>query len=1039
MAWRKWLVRGLVFFVLGGMGAAALCYQRWTNPAAVRQQVLDKLRVLFPGADISLDSAYMRLLGGIAVSDLRLTRRDDPAKTEVAYFPSLVIYHDKEKLLEGKLAIRKLELNRPRFHAIRRADGSWNLAGIIGPPHLDEFLPTIVVHLGTLVLEDRRAAPPGTALQIKDVNLTVLNDPLPSVSFQGTGASDLAPALHLSGTWQRPTDDTTLSLRAAPIRLDGALIRQLAAYSSELAEHASHLQGTAGVRADLAYHPGTARPWSYELRCQLRDGKLSHPQVPLPLEQLTATIYCANGQVAVESFSARSGPTQVELHGRALSLSPDAEVRGTLQVTHLPLDEKLCESRLPPGLRQVYADYAPAGPVSLTLDFQREGGQWARHCVIHPEDLTASAAKFPYVLEHLTGTIEQELDPTRHLDVLKVDLAGYAGPRRISIQGNMTGAGPHEAVDIRVKGDDVPLDDKLRAALPPAYQQLAAAFHPVGLANFEAHLYRPGGTPEFQNRFVVHFHDASLQYDIFPYPLEGVSGVLDIQPECWDFHDFHGTHKGGEIHCRGRSQPGPDGNRLAVEISGRSLLIDADLEAALGPQLKKVWKTFTPTGRMDFLAQVDVPPHQEPDVRVTVTAVNCAIRPAFFPYDLGGLTGVIRYGRGRVQLENVVCRHGDTALAVDQADVYLKPEGGVWANLVNLKGNPLVPEKDFTHALPPLLRQVCETLQLRQPLGLKTQLTIETFPGEDVPPLIFWDGEILLRNATLEVGVPLEHLSGRAACRGRYNGHEIEGLVGNLLLQEATLFRQPFHDIHSQLEVRKEAPDVLRLPNLKAGIFGGDIGGEGRIDFGRGLRYELNLTASQIRLEEFGRHNLPPGTPISGLAAARIYVSGQGNQLKDLTGRGNLDLPDGRLYNLPLFLDLLKVLGLRRPDGTAFEEAHAEFIFRGPQVVVSRLDLFGNSFSLRGQGELNLDGSDINLEFYAVWARAMQMLPPIINEIPPAVSQYLLKIKMRGRVGDVQCTKEPVPVLVEPVKALLERMSGGRDGPPSRATASNQP
>jgi hypothetical protein len=43
----------------------------------------------------------------------------------------------------------------------------------------------------------------------------------------------------------------------------------------------------------------------------------------------------------------------------------------------------------------------------------------------------------------------------------------------------------------------------------------------------------------------------------------------------------------------------------------------------------------------------------------------------------------------------------------------------------------------------------------------------------------------------------------------------------------------------------------------------------------------------------------------------------------------------------------------------------------------------------------------------------------------------LLKIKMRGRLGDVHCTEEPVPVLVEPLKELLERLAG-RQKPPDR-------
>src|SRR5581483_2698577 len=40
MSWRKWFVRGLVFSIMGGMGCAALLYQRWTDPAAVRQHVI---------------------------------------------------------------------------------------------------------------------------------------------------------------------------------------------------------------------------------------------------------------------------------------------------------------------------------------------------------------------------------------------------------------------------------------------------------------------------------------------------------------------------------------------------------------------------------------------------------------------------------------------------------------------------------------------------------------------------------------------------------------------------------------------------------------------------------------------------------------------------------------------------------------------------------------------------------------------------------------------------------------------------------------
>src|ERR1051325_3509815 len=101
MRLRKWLVRGLVFGVLFGMALAVLIYQRWTDPAAVRQQVVAALEQQFPGADVALESARLRLLGGILLTELRMVRRDDLTRADFLYIPSAVIYHDKEQLLDG--------------------------------------------------------------------------------------------------------------------------------------------------------------------------------------------------------------------------------------------------------------------------------------------------------------------------------------------------------------------------------------------------------------------------------------------------------------------------------------------------------------------------------------------------------------------------------------------------------------------------------------------------------------------------------------------------------------------------------------------------------------------------------------------------------------------------------------------------------------------------------------------------------------------------------------------------------------------------
>lgn len=1019
MALRKWIVRSLVFAVAGSIATGGFIYERWTNPAAIRELVAARVSDHLLGVAVGLESARLRLLGGIAISELRLSRRDDPTRTAFLYVPSGVIYHDKEQLLEGRLAIRRIDLHRPRLRIRRDASGRWNVAGILPPPEFDQPKPTLVILKGTIVLEDRDDQPP---LEIKDVNLTLINDPIRTLVFEGKGASELLGAIQAHGTYQRDTDAFTGNVEAPGVPVRQALLHRLLAYSPDLDAGNLQVDGTARVSAHLHYDKESARPWSYVLDCRLRNGSVRGERVPLPLDQIEAVVQCVDGQVALETLTARSGTTRLEASGKVLAPSTDADCEATLTVEHLTVCPELF-ARLPESLREIQEDYRPQGPVSLSVEVRRRGGQWSRHCTLRPEEMTATFEKFPYPLERLTGTLVQELDPATGTDSLRLDLVGYSADRPIHIRGTVQGHNP-AAVAVDIWGDNLPLDAKLEAALPPQYQKLAHAFHPTGKVDFVATIRRAPGETAFANRYIARFHDATVRYEVFPYPLEQVSGVLDILPDHWEYRDFRGTHKGCEVRSHGRLVHGPAGERIALEVRGSNVLLDEELAAALQPGLKRAWELLHPAGRLDFAAWVDHPLSlPEPELDVTVTPRGCSIRPAFFAYALDQLTGTIRYAQRKVYVSEIQGRHGPTALTLHRGEMQLKPGGGLYVDLADLEGHPIVPEADFLAALPPALARACHALELRDPVALRTRLVVD-MPAEtqDGPPVIYWDGGLAVGDATLRAGLQLEHVTGKLFCRGRHQG-ELEAVTGNLDIAEATLLNQPLRDLHSQLFVPQDAPGVLILPNLKARVFGGDLGGQARVEFGDTLRYEVYLTASQVQLEELGRHNLMPSAEISGLAEARLFLRGEGTELAGLRGEGTVDVPSGRMYNLPLLLDLLKVPGLRVPDRTAFEEARARFTIQGPQVHIARVDLYGNAISLSGEGDMNLDGSDINLDFYAVWARVGQLpLPPLLDKLPSAVGRCLLKVKMRGRVGDVKCTKEPLPILVDPFLHLLHWM-----------------
>ena len=109
----------LVFSVLGLAALGAVVYQAWTNPAAIRAQVLNHIRSRFVDAvSVGLDSAQLRLLGGIAVASCAVARTDGLDRKDFLYVPSAVIYHDKERLSQGAFAIRKVELHRPQVRMV---------------------------------------------------------------------------------------------------------------------------------------------------------------------------------------------------------------------------------------------------------------------------------------------------------------------------------------------------------------------------------------------------------------------------------------------------------------------------------------------------------------------------------------------------------------------------------------------------------------------------------------------------------------------------------------------------------------------------------------------------------------------------------------------------------------------------------------------------------------------------------------------------------------------------------------------------------
>ena len=187
---------------------------------------------------------------------------------------------------------------------VRGRDGRWNIHHLLGPTNLDETVPTVVVEQGTFLFEDRLGAPDLMPVEIKNVNLTLVNDPLPSLEIVVRGTSDLLGPVQARLVYQCASDAMTASIETQGVQFGSSQVQRIAAYCPELAGHLAHLEGNVRVQMRLQRQPESAQPWSQHVRCQLSNGKLSHPQLPLDLEGLEARLGCDDGRLTVESLDA---------------------------------------------------------------------------------------------------------------------------------------------------------------------------------------------------------------------------------------------------------------------------------------------------------------------------------------------------------------------------------------------------------------------------------------------------------------------------------------------------------------------------------------------------------------------------------------------------------------------------------------------------------------------------------------------------------------------------------------------------------------
>lgn len=1056
-------ILGILFLLfLGAAGGGTYVYIVWSrSDEMLRRSVHEKLAEIAPGWNIAIGEArFNLLLGQVHLYDVTVPG-DDPS-APLLEIPEVVLVVDREALTTPNPEIRRVRAIRSRAHLVRNVNGDWNflrLPPLRNPMHA---VPEFRWEQTTFTVRVDQAEPgKETTLRISDASVAMIPSGKRQFLIRTSGTVPFADDVTTEGTWNMADRSWSVRGEARRLRIDRSLLQMTALLSPEfrngleqLAVSADQLERqtaapvaaqapggmtpdddsrsvTFSAAANVQFRVakwGPDKPAEHQMSLQIVQGEFDHPAIRYPLSDLRGEIALDNGQVEIKSLSAKSGAVQFQVdHAR---IQQEGELRPAdldLIVTDLPLDDRLYRL-LPVESRGVYDSVQPSGRVDARLHFEFNGrDRWDHDGEVTVRDCAASHVQFPYRVERINGTIK------RTGELIDFKLAGQSGPQRINLRGRVKNPGPEAQALFDIEANGLPIDEKLRSACPPKFQQVIDRLKVQGELDGTVRLSRAAGRGNAILPFIkARLRNGALNLRDFPMPLVEVMGDFAGSPDDWVFKGFRGRQGITEVTWSGGYRNDEAGlPALDVYFDAKNATCDRTLFAALPVEWQTVWAELNPQGLLHAAGRLEWNAGMPPRIRLDAELTDGKLALRSFPLPLDDVQAKVGLAEGIVTLKSLKGRYNETRFTASGSADF--PEPGEWhLHLADLHIDDLEADRPFRAALPLGMKRVVNAFNPRGKLSILGTLDFrgKKKDGYEFPVTAAWSTETIYTGNTLTAGIDLNDMYGKAFFTGTWDGSAIAG-EGRIELDsvkvrgfQLTKVSGPVRIDDKQLIVGSkemagagENKVVNNANRLTAQFIDGQIGLDADVELGDPMKYKASITLSNGELKRYAQSYMSNSRKLAGLMNGRIVLQGEGTDPNRLSGSGQLAISPAALYDLPLIVAIFQALTLTPPKNAAFDQAQFVFDVRNSRVLFQKIDLVGDAIHLVGRGGVRFNGA-VDLDFYSTAGRN-QLPIPVVREIIKMGTTGWVGVKVVGTVREPLTEIKPLPQIDETLRRLL--------------------
>ncbi|HUO08753.1 MAG TPA: DUF3971 domain-containing protein [Phycisphaerae bacterium] len=796
------------------------------------------------------------------------------------------------------------------------------------------------------------------------------------------------------------------------------------------------------------------------------DARMRFGPFPFPLDHVKGRVHFDENTVTFDNVTARADENLIHIQGATGTTPANKTIDFRVWGDDVVFDDRLAAC-LPGEFKSIWDQFVLVARGSFNCIVKRKPDREAPdiHVDLTLTDGFGYPKAFPYHFSHLHGQLVLTADQSF---VNGISIAcGNDGSGSIRLDGIIHHPGGNVRnlmPDLRATAS-VPIDSSLINAIPEQYTEKLHGFELAGRCGFDGIFQRKPAEDGTDSTFNV-AGDIRLQHGLVRSH-DGDIDLSDISAQA----QLNGLHlellSAGatlmhalDISATGAFELARPSAHLRIGAHGRDVVLPPQAPGMLPLSMRQMWNSYKPQGKIDIDANAvvsagaDSTPTTAPATApasapapggilpgLSIDAYSCLLVPksmslshASWPASIDDIQGRLLFGPDKITFQQLTARSGPVALSCDGAYRTDTGECSLRASATS-DGLP----GPWTSKLP---SSVVTFVTDHKTAG-QFRLSLDRLERASADKPWDFDADLAVHNLSTDpsLGITADRLllsttgtwsAGGFDFTAQLNGTDV-GFSGKTL-----------DTLHAAVQM-VSSQQTLNISDIDGKVAGGDVRGTVTVRFPSTPStapatfpvtsiagqpgYEANLVLHDADLGRLAlprtatdeeRKHIGDGRVSASLALQETYGTHP-----DRTGRGELVIQDGKIYNVPLAMGLMQLVTLRLPVEHAFDHAFMSYYLRDNKVTFEKILLESPSINLAGQGSMSLKDKALDLNFVTESPDKadMPLISPLINEI----RTQLLELAVTGTIDNPKITPVPLSPLSAPLRALLPKKNSSAE------------